>query len=229
MSEQPATAKTLAGAKKDGTLPPLDRSRLRAQLSLENRVTAANIRRATALVLQRIRDYYTVVQYTGPGYVYGRVESEYPSALNAVAKYNYLNSTWYRQEMTPDHPTCTTERVFNEAGWLCVNTACKVAIHEMVEEVPEAHEILGQARYAIQSMCQNRELSAINWANSRRRLGTPGILKLLNRLDATLPLVRIGKGAIAPVILTPGLFGSAQVYKNIIDWSYEEHALAQAC
>lgn len=229
MSEQPIAAQTLAGAKLDGTLAPLNRSRLRAQLGMEDQVNAANIRRATALVLARIQDYYCVIQYTGPGYIYGRVDSEYPSALNAVAKHNYMDDTWSHREMTPDHPTCSTEEVFNEAGWMCVDTACKVACHEMASEVPEAREILRQARYAIRDMCQNRELSEVNWADSRRRLGTPGIRKVLKRLDAKLPLVRIGRGVTVPVVLSARMIGLAHSYKGISDWSIEDQPFARAC
>lgn len=229
MSEQPASMQTLDGAKRDGTLPALDRGRLRAQLGMEDRITAANIRRATALVLQRIEDYYTVVQYTGPGYVYGRVDSDCPSARYAVARHNYMDDSWIYQEMTPDHPTCTDEKVFKEAGWLCVETACKVAIHEMAVEVPEATQVLGQARYAIRAMCQSSNLSGVNWAESRRRLGTPGIRKILKRLSQSLPNVRIGKGPIMPVILTSGQGGVSTVYRHITDWSLELQQLPKAC
>lgn len=77
--------------------------------------------------------------------------------------------------MTPAHPTCTNESLFNEAGWMCIDTACRLAAWEMSEEVPEARPILDQARYAVKSLCEAREVSELNWQSSRRRLGTPGI------------------------------------------------------
>ncbi|WP_323601131.1 hypothetical protein [Pseudomonas putida] len=229
MADKPATAQTIAGATQDGTLPAMNRIRLRAQLGMAEDITAANIRRATALVLQRVQDYYSVVQYTGPAYVYGRVDSEYPSALYAEARHNYMNDTWIHQEMSPTHTTCTAEVLFREAGWLCLDTACRLAVHELAEEVPEAREVLNQARYAVREMCRHRELTELNWADSRRRLGTPGIRKMLKRLSSKLKAVRIGKGCIIPVILPPGRFAISESYRNIADWSYEDRPLAHAC
>ena len=88
--EQPSTAKTLSQAKSDGSLRPLDKPRLRSQLGLVYQVTATDVRRAATLLLQRVSDYYQIIQYTGPGYVYGRVDSTWPSALYAEAELNYV-------------------------------------------------------------------------------------------------------------------------------------------
>lgn len=230
MSDQPATAQTIDGALQDGSLPPMNRIRLRAQLGMVEDITASNIRLATALLLQRVQDYYTVVQYTGPAYVYGRVDSEFPSALYAKPKHSYMNDTWFQQEMSPTHPTCTVERLFSEAGWLCLDTACRLAVAELAREVPEARAVLDQGRYAIKGMCEQRELTELNWKDSRRRLGTPGIRKMLKRFSSKLRFVRIGKGkGILPIILPHERITTSHIYRDITDWSYEDQPVAHAC
>ncbi len=189
MSAAPSPAQTIASARECGALAPLNRKKIRAQFGLVDEVTADHVRRATALLIERIQDYYTVVQYTGPGYVYGRVDSEWPSALYATPQFNSMEGEWSHKEMSPTHPTCTSERLFNEAGWLCLDTACRVAVYEMCLEVPEAKMVLEQARYAILSMCNDRALSETDWRSSRRRIGTRGIRKLLERLGSVLHLI----------------------------------------
>lgn len=226
MRNQPESAQTLKGAKDVGTLAPLDRIRLRAQLGMADDVTASNIRRATALMIHRIADYYTVIQYTGPSYVYGRVDSDYPSALKAIASHNYMDDSWSYREMTPAHPTCSNESLFTEAGWMCIDTACRLAAWEMSEEVPEARPILDQARYAVKSLCEAREVSEMNWQTSRRRLGTPGIQKIIKRIIAKLRFVRIGKGAVRPVVIPQGSISMVNSYRNVTDWSAEDQQVA---
>lgn len=219
MRDKPSTVQTLAGAQQDGALPPINRVRLRAQLGMVDDFSAANIRQATALVLQRVQEYYTVIKYTGPGYVYGRVESTWPSVVYAAPTHNYMTDSWYFQEMGPTHPTCTTASLFEEAGWLCLDTACRVAVYELAREVPEAESVLAQARYAIMTMCADRELSEVNWDESRRRIGTPGIVKVLKRLAGKLPSVQIGKGSTRPVVLSPTLISRAHIWHEIAEWS----------
>lgn len=217
MSAAPSPAQTIASARECGALAPLNRKKIRAQFGLVDEVTADHVRRASALLIERIQDYYTVVQYTGPGYVYGRVDSEWPSALYATPQFNSMEGEWSHKEMSPTHPTCTSERLFNEAGWLCLDTACRVAVYEMCLEVPEAKMVLEQARYAILSMCNDRALSEKDWRSSRRRIGTRGIRKLLERLGSVLHLVNIGIGSVRPVVMAPG--SKLAGLKHITDWS----------
>ncbi|AVX92516.1 hypothetical protein AO943_36365 [Pseudomonas aeruginosa] len=217
MSAEPSPAQTIGRAREFGALAPLNRKKIRAQFGLVDVVTADHVRRATALLLERIQDYYTVVQYTGPGYVYGRADSEWPSALYATPEFNSMEGEWSHKEMSPTHPTCTSERLFNEAGWLCLDTACRVGVYEMCLEVPEAKMVLEQARYAILSMCNDRALSETDWRSSRRRIGTRGIRKLLERLGSVLHLVNIGIGSVRPVVMAPG--STLAGLKHITDWS----------
>lgn len=221
MRHQPERAQTLQQAKERGALRPLDLARLRAQLGLTEDVTALNIRRATGLMVERVADYFEVVQYTGPSYVFGRVDSDYPSALSAKSTHNYIDDSWSHREMGPAHPTCSMESLFNEAGWICIDTACLLAAYEMASEVPEARPILDQARYAVKSLCESSEVSGVNWLTSRRRLGTPGIRKLVRRIDSKLRFVRIGRGAIRPVVIPQGLVSTANACRNVTDWSLE--------
>ncbi|WP_370601793.1 hypothetical protein [Pseudomonas nitroreducens] len=217
MSDQPPATQTLAGAHQEGTLRPINRVKLRAQLGMVEEVSAANIRRAISFVIERVLDYYAVVAYTGPGYVFGRVDSDFPSALYAAPHHNYMYDSWDHREMSPTHPTCSNEKLINEAGWLCLDTACRVAVFELALETPEAKQILDQARGAVMSMCENRTISEVNWRESRRRLGTPGVRKILRRMLAKLPVVDIGRGPIRPVILAPGAPRSG--LNHITDWS----------
>lgn len=217
--DQPQTAVTLAHAKAYGLISPLDRKRLRAQLGMVDKITALDLRRATELLLQRVIDYYAVIQYTSPGYIYGRVDSSYGSALRAEPEFNRYYNTWQYREMTPEHPTCTDASLFAGAGWMCTATAAKLAAMELAEEVPEAAELLRKARYAIAALLSNSATSGTNWNDSRRRMRTPGIRKVLLRVQSAIPAVAIGLGVVCPVILGPGEAGMVASVRNVSDWS----------
>jgi hypothetical protein len=228
--DQPKTAVTLEQAKAAGSLRPLDRIRLRAQLGLADQVTAVDVRRATELLLQRVLDYYEVVQYTGPGYCYGRVDSTWPSALYAEARFNHYYNVWQHLEMNPVHPTCTDSLLLSAAGWMCTNTAAKLAVIEMSKEVPEAADLLQKARYALAELLDNASASGVNWSSSRRRLRTPGIRKLLSNLQSVLPDVTIGVGNFSPrpVILGLGETWMAGKFTKVSDWSWPVDRLAKS-
>lgn len=210
---------TLAAAAAAGELPPINRIVLRAQLSMVEEVTARGVRTGVDLLLTRLKQYYAVIGYTGPGYVYGRIDSEWPSALYAAAVHNYMNGNWMHQEMSPAHPSCPPENVFNAAGWMCLDTACRVAIHEMCTDVPEAYLVLNQARYAIHSMCLERKVSGTDWRSSRRRIRAAGILKVLNRLSINLSSIAIGIGTVRPVVLVDTNEAGRSALTRITDWS----------
>lgn len=218
-TEQPPSRMTLTTARETGLLSPLDRGRVRAQLGMLDSFSASDVRRATALMLARLMDYYAVVQYTGPGYVYGRTDSTYPSALNSVAARNYMDGSWSHREMGPAHASCTVQSLFDEAGWLCIATACKLIAAEMAIEVPEATDVLQQSRYCVDSLFEERSVSGVNWSDSRRRLGTPGIRKLIARILSALPNVQIGLGPIRPVVLSKDHLWMAESCRNVREWS----------
>lgn len=218
-TEQPPSQMTLTDAREAGLLSPLDRGRVRAQLGMLDSFSANDVRRATALMLARLMDYYAVVQYTGPGYVYGRTDSTYASALNSVAAHNYIDGSWSYREMGPTHAACTVQSLFDEAGWLCIPTACKLIAAEMACEAPEATEVLRQAGYCVDSLFAERSVSGVNWSESRRRLGTPGIRKLLVRILSALPNVQIGLGPIRPVVLSKDQLWMAEKCRNVREWS----------
>lgn len=227
---QPDTLQTLADARQSGQLRPVDRSRIRAQFALLDRIQPADIRRALALVLARVSDYYQVIAYTGPAYVYGRVDSEYPSALYAKPVENYMYGNWMYQEMSPTHPSCTIERLVNEAGSMCLQTACKVAEAELTEDVPEAQELFRVAGRALMAMVHDRQLSEVRWSDSMRRLGTPGIRKMLKKLSAKLPDTHIGWGGgfFAAVVPAASAWQMGQC-RNVTEWSYGREPVAIAC
>ncbi|MGI0649469.1 hypothetical protein ACRCPS_31115 [Pseudomonas aeruginosa] len=228
--DQPNTLLTLAEALRTNQLAPIERQRIRAQFALLDTFQAADIRRAIVLVLARISEYYQVIAYTGPEYVYGRVDSEYPSALYAKPELNYMYQTWSHREMSPTHPTCTVQRLFNEAGSMCIQTACKVAEAELTEEVPESKELFRVAGRAILTMVKDREFSEVRWSDSMRRLGTPGIRKMLKRLSAKLGDAHIGwdRGLFAAVVPASCEWRLAQ-YPRVKDWSYGAQPVAVAC
>lgn len=227
---QPNTLLTLAEALCTNQLAPIDRQRIRAQFAQLDVFQASDIRRAMELVLARITNYYQVISYTGPAYVYGRVDSEYPSALYAKPEHNYMYQTWSYREMSPAHPSCTIQRLFNEAGSMCLPTACKVAQAELAEEVPESNEVFRLAGYAVMSMVKDREFSEVRWSDSMRRLGTPGIRKVLKRLTAKLGDAHIGweSGLFAAVVPGTCEWRLAQ-YPRVKKWSYGALQLAKAC
>lgn len=216
---QPATAPTLKQAKLNGSLRPLDKLRLRSQFGLIEQASANDIRRAAGLLLQRITDYYQVIQYTGPGYVYGRVDSTWPSALYAEAEHNYLTNQWDHREMGPCHPSCPISRVHDLAGWACLQTALLLAVDEMTAEVPEAKHAFDQARYLVDSMVSVQEISGVQWKDARRRLRTSGIRKVLTRLQQVLPNVSFGLGCIRPLVLAPSRVAAAGNISGIREWS----------
>jgi len=219
--DQPDTLLTLAAALQTKKLAPIDRQRIRAQFSMLNVIRAADIRRATELVLARITAYYQVIGYTGPEYVYGRVDSEFPSALCAKPELNYMYNTWSYREMSPTHPICTVERLFNEAGFMCIQTACKVAADELSKELPESKELFVIAGRAVQSMIKDRDISGISWRDSMRRLRTPGIRKALKALSWKLADVHIGwTGVFFPVVVPVSHEQRLAIYSDIKDWSY---------
>lgn len=227
--DQPSTLMTLGEALRTNQLAQIERQRIRAQFALLDSFQAADIRRAIALVLARISDYYQVIAYTGPEYVYGRVDSEYPSALYAKPEFNSTYQTWSYREMCPTHPTCTIKRLFNEAGSMCIQTACKVAEAELTEEVPESKELFRLAGRAILSMIKDPAFSEVRWSDSKRRLGTPGIRKILKRLTAKLDSAHIGwdQGLFASVVPSSCEWRLAQ-YPKIVDWSYGTQVAAVA-
>lgn len=209
---------TLAAAAATGELPPISRMVLRAQFSMVEKVTARGVRSGVDLLLSRLKQYYSVIGYTGPGYVYGRVDSEWPSALYAATR-NYMNGKWLHQEMSPAHPSCSPENVLNAAGWMCLDTACRVAIYEMCVEVPEAYQVLNHARYAIHSMCLERRISGTDWRSSRRRVRATGVVKILHQLSINLSRIAIGIGEIRPVVLVDINDTGRSTLKHIADWS----------
>jgi hypothetical protein len=228
--DRPDTLLTLAEALRTNKLAPIERQRIRAQFSLLDRFQASDIRRAIALVLGRISAYYQVIAYTGPAYTYGRVDNAYPSALYAKPEHNSLYQTWSYREMSPTHPTCTIDRLFNEAGSMCIQTACKVAEAELSEEVPESKDLFRIAGRAIQTMVYDRDLSEVRWNESMRRLGTPGIRKILKRLTTKLGDAHIGwdRGLFAAVVPATCEWRLAQ-YPRVNDWSYGAQPVAEAC
>lgn len=217
--ERPAAVPTLRQAKSDGTLRALDKLRLRSQLGLVDQMTATDVRRAATLLLQRVADYYAVIQYTGPGYVYGRVDSTWPSALYAEAELNYSSKTWSHREMGPCHPSCPISRVHDLAGWVCLQTALLLAVEEMACEIPEAKPALDQARYLIDSMASIHEVSGVRWSEARRRMRTAGIRKLIARMQALLPTVPFGLGCVRPLVLSPNQLTAVKSFKGIREWS----------
>lgn len=214
---------TLMSAQVEGSLRPLNRTKLRAQFGMLDGFKASDVRRAIALMLGRLLEYYSVIQYTGPGYVYGRVDSSWPSSLECNASHNYMDNSWCYREMHPSHPTCSIESVFSSAGWMCVETACKIARNEIAQDVPEATEVFLQASYAINSMLYERSISNIAWSASRRRLGTPGVRKALKRLQVVLPSIQIGLGPIRPAVLAQSQIGRS-TFGHVREWSIPEIA-----
>ena len=125
--------------------------------------------------------------------------------------------------MYPSHPTCSIESVFSSAGWMCIETACKIARNEIARDIPEAIEVFLQASYAINSMLAERSISNIAWSESRRRLGTPGVRKVLKRLQLVFPTIQIGLGPIRPAVLAQSQIGRS-TFRDVREWSIPEIA-----
>lgn len=187
---QPQDMMSLSDALAAGTLKALDRSRIRAQLACASEESPAEMRAALMAVLSRAKDYFGVIEYTGPGYVFGRVDSEYPYALSKSFVFA-LYAGWQRQSLQADAQANLGE-LYRTASAMCLNTACRVAAYEIAQVVPESKEVLLQAARVLSRSVHRRELSGTNWMDARRRLRNKGLGKVLEHLTKALERARIG-------------------------------------
>jgi hypothetical protein len=189
-TQRPEDAKSLSDCLADGSLSALDRSRIRASLSFVSADNPADMRNAIMHVLARVEAYMRVIEYTGPGYVFGRADSDYPHAQGKTFVHG-LGLGWYRPSIKADGQADLDE-LFSLASGMCLDTACRVAAHELSKVVPESREALRIAARVVSGSVVRRELSGVFWSDSKRRLKSKGLGKLLRHLAGAIATARVG-------------------------------------
>jgi hypothetical protein len=164
---------TLAASLADGRLPHLNTPRLRATFAMASTKCVNDCRRAILALFERVCAYYRVVAYSGPGYVFGRVESEACYAERATP------SAKLGASMSIDHPTTGAAIHWVDASAMCLRTAYKVAAWELGKALPEAAPLFETCAMTAYRISTHRRVCGLNWESSRRRIGTTGIRKAL--------------------------------------------------
>lgn len=98
MQHQPCSLPNLAGALASGRLPPLDKARIRASLAIYDGTVPATVRHGLMLILQRVRDYLSCVDYAKPDRIVGRADRELPSAKSCEYS-RRENGAWYLSQL----------------------------------------------------------------------------------------------------------------------------------
>lgn len=214
-SLQPNDRLSLSDALGSGQLKPLDRSRVRAQLAFASWESPAEWRLAMMTILARVREYMRVVEYAGPDYVYGRADSEYPYAQKKAFEWCH-GVGWSCRSITAD-AQADMEEIFTMAGAMCLNTACRVAAYEIAQAVPESSELLKHAARVLSGSVSWKELSGINWKESRRRLKNKELCKVLAHLAKALAAARVGMVDRYNAVIAPTSYPAAS-WKSVKAW-----------
>ncbi|BDC78655.1 hypothetical protein ACEP6V_21475 [Pseudomonas aeruginosa] len=214
--EPPQQKLSLQAALDSGKLRPLDTRRVRAQLAFVSLDSASDARRAVALLLARVGEYYQAVDYCGPGYVYGKASSDWPEALDRNFTYDRMNARWHQQVLSIAHPDTGPARIFENASAMCFGTALKVAAFEIGLEVPETNELLRRAVVLLNSLVSQRAWSGVCWSDSKRRLGTKGIRRVLASMLGALCVARVG---ITPAGNLTAVFADDNSMRHVRSWS----------
>lgn len=202
MNNKPSPALlSLKDSLESGTLQPLDRARVRALLSCADSKSAIDAQRVISLLVSRVAEYFGVTQYVSPGYVFGKTASEYPESLSKERSWDSRNGQWYQQRICVEHPTEGPQAVWQQASHLCLMTAFRVAAWEMETLAPEATMLLRICSTSAYFACTSREIGGVRWYESRRRLGTPGIRKLLAQSIENLPQCAVAINDIHPIVI----------------------------
>lgn len=172
---------TLSQQQSEGRLAPLPHVRLRAQLSFADKNNPSDIRRAALFLLERVREYYEVMEYCGPS---GDNKHEYPCALAAEVTQYYAGA--YRASMNVHRPMEGPATIWNKAGYICLDTAFAVAVWELNRHYPEVEDLLDWAGIAALNACKNQAFSAIYWRHTRRRINSAGVRQMLDTVMANL-------------------------------------------
>ncbi len=161
-------------------LAPLARQRLRARLAGAEQDNPSDLLRAAVILTERVRAYFNAIEYSPP-----RSDSAYPTALAARPGWN--GSGTDRRRFIVGHFAIGAQRLWDEAGAMCLDAAFFIAEWELTSELPEAAEVIRLAAVAAANACKNAEFSGMQWATVCRRYGTKGIRAMLDKVLSKLP------------------------------------------
>lgn len=181
----------MPGLGENAKLAPLDRKKIRQQLTFMDPNSIADRERAVRIMLQRVQDYYECIGYVGP-YI-SSTKSELGYALGGWIVEPRM-APW-RESFVSGQPILREqpERVFNKVRYACFEIALQLAAWEISQEVPESAESLKRAVWcadnAIKSLCDG------HWSHIRNRMGTKGMKKQLAHVIERLEGMVLVKGS----------------------------------
>jgi hypothetical protein len=204
--QQPANRPSLADAHLSGLLPALDRKRVRASLAFYDGSSPAAVREGLMLILQRVRQYLSCIDYAAPDRIVGRADRELPRALGREFTRRGDAGPWYMPPLRADQ-YADFDYLRENAAAMCFDVASRMAAYEIHQVVPEASvEYLERLARCWRPLLFRPSASGVKcWEVSRRRIGTKGACRVLDRLLSILPDCKIGlQGPGHAIIALPG-------------------------
>lgn len=186
MSSLPTLEKALCF----GRMMRLDTTRVRAALAMADRSNVIDVRRVTTMVLDRVSQYYDVVGYCAPRASFSTSEPELPRAISADSEAiapGGEHPIHARMGLDTDLTEENVERLWRFAGMISLNLAFNMAEWEIARCAPESSTIVSVSTRFAYRICQSPEWTGSPWANIRRRIGTPGVRRILKSAKAAIP------------------------------------------
>lgn len=154
------------GLGESDALKPLDKTRIRAQLTFLDQNSITDRERAVHILLSRILDYYSVAGYVGP-------EMSKYSELGCVLGEWIIERGYqpWREKvvLTNNYAWANPEKIFKRARFLCFQSALRLAAWEVTTVVPESEEAIKRAYW-----CAYSSLTQMTprWPMIRNRYGS---------------------------------------------------------
>lgn len=181
---------TLDKALHFGRMTRLDTTRVRAALAMADRANVIDVRRVTTMVLDRVSQYYDILGYCAPRASLSTSESELPRAVSADSEAVSSDGgrpMHARVGLETDLTEENVDRLWRMAGLISLNLAFNMAEWEITRCAPESGTIVSVAKRFAYRICQSPEWTGSQWANARRRIGTPVVRRILKSARAAIP------------------------------------------
>ncbi|MGF6440472.1 hypothetical protein [Paraburkholderia youngii] len=168
--------RTLKMHEERDTLPRLRVSDLRAEFASAAADDPDSVRSLALAMIRRIDAYWVAIDYCAPMTLGSGGET--PTARPAPQfEHRYGTFHWLRINETKDGP----EKVWSEAGSICLNTALHLAQWEFGQVLPEVPDLLRNGRIAAMSACKNQSIAGSPWNKNSRKLTNAGVRKRLRQ------------------------------------------------
>lgn len=176
------TLSTLDEALQQGRLRPIVRQTAMRILSVAEHSSPGDVRAIVMLLLQRVRDYYEVVEYCAPDTSRVNRNTDYPCALSATP------SQSFSAKLSVDHPAEGPAMIWREAGFMCIKSAISVAAWEFTKLEPEAATAIRYAKLAAYGAAiTSKGITGKNWTETRGRIKKTGAIRLLETALQAIP------------------------------------------